>query len=54
MLYVVLYVLIFLLWMGAELLLAPKGFQDKKGFHYGAPKVKRYKRYNRRLGQQYP
>ena len=44
MLYLALYILVFLLWMGIELLLAPKGFEDSKGFHYGVPKIRKYRR----------
>lgn len=53
MLYVALYILVFLLWMGIELLLAPKGYEDKRGFHYGTPKIKRFRRSLKRLNQQY-
>lgn len=53
MLYAVLYILVFLLWMGIELLLAPKGYEDKKGFHHGSPKIRRFKRSIKRLGQQF-
>jgi hypothetical protein len=50
MLYLALYILVFLLWMGIELLLAPKGFEDSRGFHYGSPKIRRYRKAIRRFG----
>lgn len=37
MVYLLLYFALFAVWVTAELLLAPKGFEDNQGFHYGTP-----------------
>ncbi|MCX6150529.1 MAG: hypothetical protein NTX22_08415 [Ignavibacteriales bacterium] len=37
MIYLGIYVAVFIVWMAIELLVAPRGFEDDSGFHYGAP-----------------
>jgi|GEM_PF-7051179 len=48
MIYLLIYFALFAVWITAELLLAPKGFEDNHGFHYGNPKDDRSKHYNSR------
>lgn len=34
MVYLIIYFILFAVWITAELLIAPKGFEDNDGFHY--------------------
>ncbi len=34
LIYIGLYILVFLLWVVVELIMAPTGYEDEKGFHY--------------------
>lgn len=37
MLYIFLYLAVFVLWVIIEMMTAPKGYEDERGFHYGTP-----------------
>ncbi|MGE5402870.1 MAG: hypothetical protein ACM3S2_20920 [Ignavibacteriales bacterium] len=47
MLYLFLYLVLFVIWIGIELMIAPKGYEDSEGFHYGTPPKKQDKNYRR-------
>lgn len=51
MVYLIIYFALFAIWITAELLLAPKGFEDKNGFHYGNPKEDKFKIYKSKKEQ---
>lgn len=38
MLYLIGFFCVFALWMLIELLVAPKGYEDERGFHFGSPR----------------
>lgn len=46
MVYLIIYFALFAIWITAELLLAPKGFEDGEGFHFGNPKDDKPKSYS--------
>lgn len=46
MVYLIIYFALFAIWITAELLLAPKGFEDGEGFHFGSPKDDKTKSYS--------
>lgn len=47
MIFVLLFFLVFAVWIFVELLMAPRGYEDKDGFHYGIPQKKPGAEYRR-------
>lgn len=41
MVYLIIYFALFAIWITVELLIAPKGFEDSEGFHFGDNKKAR-------------